>query len=75
MWSGKNTYHTPLQIPAQPDPTPGAPPLSQIWDPSFLPTYYSARPIFSKYFKKLPSEYDPIAAISAKCPGNHQACF
>jgi hypothetical protein len=29
----------PLQIPSKPDPTPGVPPLSQIWDPSFLHTY------------------------------------
>ena len=29
----------PLQIPAQPDPTPGVPPLFQIWDPRFLSTY------------------------------------
>ena len=33
----------PLHIPAQPDPTPGVPPTSQIWDPRFLRTYDFAR--------------------------------
>jgi hypothetical protein len=38
MWGGKNTYPHPLQIPAQPGPTPGVPPHFPEMGPE-LPSY------------------------------------
>jgi hypothetical protein len=44
---------TPFNILPNQDPTGVAPRYSELWDPQFLLTYYSARWIFSKNFKKL----------------------
>ena len=37
--------HAAIQILARSDPTPGAPPVSQKWHPSLLPTYCFGRTV------------------------------